>query len=217
MTMLYSSQGTITFPIKAGNTLKIKNISGVETVSGSVASREDFSTFVVYGPQASDATIQLSTSGQCDYEIVTGYATGKVQETPDLYDPKTGRWLGVIDKAGKEQLVESVYGPVQDFGSTSGARAINCEKGDVCSLTIAGPTTLSFTNLPTYNTSLRVTLVITNGGSSVTWPAGTRWAGPGVVGSAPTLAATGVDKVVMEINNIAGTIYYDAAYIGRVA
>ncbi|MGE5452420.1 MAG: hypothetical protein ACM3VZ_11340 [Acidobacteriota bacterium] len=80
MTMLYSTQGTITFPIKAGNTLKIKNISGTETVSGSTASREDASLsigsgYVVYGPQASDATLSLSTSGQVDYEIVAGDVT----------------------------------------------------------------------------------------------------------------------------------------------
>lgn len=211
--------------ISQGNRAElILNPGDVYRVStGGVATVES-----AYGAPAGTTTVTAASQDFGPYlanaklivRAVTGSASYIVRDLSSgmpLYDKTTGRWLGVIDKAGNEQLVESVYGPVQDFGSTSGARAINCEKGDVCSLTIAGPTTLSFTNLPTYNTSLRVTLVITNGGSSVTWPAGSRWAGPGVVGSAPTLAATGVDKVVMEINNIAGTIYYDAAYIGRVA
>jgi hypothetical protein len=93
MTMLYSSQGTITFPLDAGNTLLINNISGVETVSGSIASREDVSAVfgtgrVGYGPQTSAVTITLSTTGQCDYEI----RVGDVSPSRDTVriDPITG-------------------------------------------------------------------------------------------------------------------------------
>lgn len=80
MTMLYSSQGTIRFPIAVGQTLIVQNISGVETVSGSSASREDASArfgsgYFVYGPQSSAGTIQLSTTGQLDYQLVVGDAT----------------------------------------------------------------------------------------------------------------------------------------------
>lgn len=78
--MLYSSQGTIRFPIAVGQTLIVQNISGVETVSGSSASREDASArfgsgYFVYGPQSSAGTIQLSTTGQLDYQLVVGDAT----------------------------------------------------------------------------------------------------------------------------------------------
>jgi hypothetical protein len=93
MTMLYSSQGTITFPLAAGNTLLINNISGIETVSGSIASREDVSAVfgtgrVGYGPQTSAVTITLSSTGQCDYEI----RVGDVSPSRDIIkiDPITG-------------------------------------------------------------------------------------------------------------------------------
>lgn len=80
MTMLYFSQGTIRFPVKSGYTLVVNNISGVESVSGSTVPREDATSTIgsgvyVYGPQTSDATITLSTSGQCDYELKAGDAT----------------------------------------------------------------------------------------------------------------------------------------------
>lgn len=80
MTTLYSTQGTIRFPIKAGNSLIVTNISGTETVSGSSIAREDASSVLgsgvaVYGPQSADSTILLSTSGQCEYEIRFGDPT----------------------------------------------------------------------------------------------------------------------------------------------
>jgi len=80
MTMLYSGNGTIRFPVAAGNSLKIRNLSGVETVTGSSAGREDASSsigagFVVYGPQSADTTITLSTTGVCDYQVVVGDPT----------------------------------------------------------------------------------------------------------------------------------------------
>lgn len=120
---------------------------------------------------------------------------------------------GKLEDGSKAALQASV----QNFGNTSGARAIDCTRGSLCALTATGAVTISFTNGPGLNASIRMTLNITNGGSNITWPAGTRWAGPGVVGSAPTLATTGTDKVVVEISNIGGTTYYDATYIGRVA
>lgn len=93
MTMLYSSQGTITFPLAAGNTLLINNISGVETVGSSTVSREDVSAVfgtgrVGYGPQTSAVTITLSTTGQCDYEIRVGDVTPSRDAIK--IDPATG-------------------------------------------------------------------------------------------------------------------------------
>lgn len=100
MTMLYSSQGTITFPIAAGNTLVVNNLSGVETVTGSTVAREDVSSVLGtgrygYGPQTSAATLTLATTGQCDYEI----RVGDVAPPRDLVkiDPVTG----AFDSSGK--------------------------------------------------------------------------------------------------------------------
>lgn len=129
----------------------------------------------------------------------------------------TGAPYDLYESDGSVWRVRGSKPKVQDFGATSGNRSINCAKGTICALTITGPTTLSFTNGPSFNSVIRLLLQITNGGSNVTWPAGTRWVGAGVVGSAPALAPTGTEKIAVEIINIAGTVVIDAAYIGRVA
>lgn len=106
----------------------------------------------------------------------------------------------------------------QSLGNVSGATAINLSSGPNVAMTVTGATTLSFGGLPANNTAQRVVLTITNGGAgAITWPAGTRWMGAGIVGSAPTLVATGVEKIAIDITNNGGTITYDAAYLGRVA
>ena len=84
-------------------------------------------------------------------------------------------------------------------------------------ITVTGNTTIAFSNLPASSKQKKFTLTIVNGGSAtVTYPAGTRWGGSGVVGSAPTLQVTGTDKVQFDIYNN-GSVVYDAAYVGRFA
>lgn len=66
--------------LKAGETLVIKELSGTSTVTGSVASREDASAsigagFVVYGPQSSDCSVTISTTGVCDWAVRVGDAS----------------------------------------------------------------------------------------------------------------------------------------------
>jgi hypothetical protein len=101
MTILYSGNGTIRFPVAAGNSLKIRNLSGVETVTGSSAGREDASSsigagFVVYGPQSVDTTITLSTTGQCDYQVVAGDPT-----------PNTSTSSGAVGLASLKSLLSA--------------------------------------------------------------------------------------------------------------
>lgn len=106
----------------------------------------------------------------------------------------------------------------QALGTVSGGVAVDLASGANVALTIGGATSLTFSGLPASNTAQRVVLTITNGGAGViTWPAGTRWMGAGVVGSAPTLVASGTEKVAIDIVNNGGTVTYDAAYLGRVA
>lgn len=113
MTMLYSSQGTITFPIAAGNTLVVNNLSGVETVTGSTVSREDVSSSFGsgrygYGPQTSAVTITLSTTGQCDYEIRVG------DVTPSRDAIKIDPTTGALDAASAAVLAASGFGGTPD-------------------------------------------------------------------------------------------------------
>lgn len=80
-----------------------------------------------------------------------------------------------------------------DKGSVSGATPLDLSAGNYFTLTPTGPTTLSFTNVPTGAFTTAVILKITNGGANITWPAGTKWPG----GTSPTLTASGIDIVVM--------------------
>lgn len=71
---------TLPLNLKAGETLVIKELSGTSTVTGSTASREDASTsigagFVVYGPQPSDCSVTLTTTGAADWFVGVGDAS----------------------------------------------------------------------------------------------------------------------------------------------
>lgn len=89
MTILQSGV-TLPISVAAGNSLVIKELTGTATVTGSTAPREDASVrigagFFVYGPQASQATLSISTTGLCDYQVVAGDPTPANQ--PLLFDP----------------------------------------------------------------------------------------------------------------------------------
>lgn len=104
MSLLYSTQGTINFPIAAGNTLVVRNISGTETVSGSTVAREDAtgtlgSGVYVYGPQSAAATISISTTGQLDYSIVAG------DPTPPRYVTVNRNSSGVEELSNTDKAV----------------------------------------------------------------------------------------------------------------
>lgn len=80
MTILNASVGALRLSLAKGETLIVRNYSGVETVSGSTVSREDASSTlgagaVVYGPQSVAASIVLSTTGTLDYQTVMGDPT----------------------------------------------------------------------------------------------------------------------------------------------
>lgn len=89
MTILQSGV-TLPISVAAGNSLVIKELTGTATVTGSTAPREDASVrigagFFVYGPQVSQATLSISTTGLCDYQVVAGDPTPANQ--PLLFDP----------------------------------------------------------------------------------------------------------------------------------
>lgn len=76
MTILTSANGSLPLTLRKGETLVIRNYSGVETVRGStVPSDATADGAEIYGPQISDVSIILSTSGALDYQIVVGDMT----------------------------------------------------------------------------------------------------------------------------------------------
>lgn len=122
MTILTSANGSLTLSLRKGETLVIRNYSGIETVTGSSADREEAVTSlgsgaVVYGPQAVDSSIVLTTSGQLDYSTVMG-------------DPHVGSFPGTKAtkfradveraRAGVEPLLIAVGGDSNTMGAGAG-------------------------------------------------------------------------------------------------
>jgi hypothetical protein len=75
------------------------------------------------------------------------------------------------------------------LGSISGANNVNLALSDVFTATITAATTFTFTNTPSGTWMTGFVIILTNAGTSVTWPASVDW--PGAV--SPTLDASGVD------------------------
>jgi hypothetical protein len=84
MTILTSANGSLPLTLRKGETLVVRNYSGAETVRGSTVPPEATSDGAeVYGPQISDVSIILSSSGALDYQTVMGDMTiGRKEEGP---------------------------------------------------------------------------------------------------------------------------------------
>lgn len=76
MTILTSANGSLPLTLRKGETLVIRNYSGSDVVSGSTVLRETVGDgSVIYGPQTSNVTVNLSSTGQLDYITVMGDPT----------------------------------------------------------------------------------------------------------------------------------------------
>ncbi|WP_067070399.1 hypothetical protein [Roseateles chitosanitabidus] len=105
---------------------------------------------------------------------------------------------------------------VQSLGNKAGAFNVDLTAGANVLLTCTAAIQLGLSGLPTDGKGMRLVLTITNGAAGVTWPAGIRWAGAGIVGSAPALSA-GTEKVVLDVYTLSGVTTIDGSYVGRVA
>lgn len=98
MTILTIANGSLPLSLRKGETLVIRNYSGVETVTGSTSTRElapDGS--VIFGPQLSSATVTVSSSGQLDYITVMGDPT-PLSQAEQTIAPRalfSGQWTAV--------------------------------------------------------------------------------------------------------------------------
>jgi hypothetical protein len=124
-------------------------------------------------------------------------AAAAAQATADDALPLAG---GVM--TGRVDLLTTQAARV-DKGSVSGATALDVATANAFTMTIAGATTLSFSNVPTGTFLQGLLLKIINGGTNVTWPASVKWAS----GVAPTLTTSGTDVVAL-VSFDAGTTWY---------
>ena len=79
------------------------------------------------------------------------------------------------------------------LGSISGAQTINLHQGNVLTMTLTAATTFTFSNWPSTGTYHEALLIITNGGSFVTWPSGTKFH----LGADPVLTSSGTDWLLV--------------------
>ena len=113
MTILTSANGSLPLTLRKGETLVIRNYSGVESVLGSSVGREDASSSigagaVVYGPQTSDVSVVISTTGSMDFSTVMGDPTPNSAQATVTRDSSTGAITGLIDPLTGRELASSV-------------------------------------------------------------------------------------------------------------
>jgi hypothetical protein len=111
-------------------------------------------------------------------------------------------YTGDVNITG-ELLVDSYN---ETYVALSGTTpAVNCETGNVFSLSTTGNTTFTFSNPPASGTGYGFTLKLTAGGThTVTYPASVDWAGA----TAPDAPASGETNVIAFITHNGGSTWY---------
>jgi hypothetical protein len=111
-------------------------------------------------------------------------------------------YTGDVNITG-ELLVDSYN---ETYVALSGTTpAVNCETGNLFSLSTTGNTTFTFSNPPASGTGYGFTLKLTAGGThTVTYPASVDWAGA----TAPDAPASGETNVIAFITHNGGSTWY---------
>ena len=99
----------------------------------------------------------------------------------------------------------------ETYAALSGTTpAVNCQTGNVFSLSTTGNTTFTFTNPPASGTAFGFTLQLTAGGThTITYPAAVDWAGA----TAPDAPASGETDILVFTTRDGGTTWYGALAI----
>lgn len=140
-------------------------------------------------------TARLPTSSTSSSGIVQ---LGDGSGAPSSTKAATESWVygivsGLNSLSGLAILQDKPQQLFQSLGTVSGSVTINSASGIHVLATLNGNTTWTFPTPSNSSQALALTLELTNGGAfTMTWPAGTRWAG----GVAPALTTSGTDILV---------------------
>jgi hypothetical protein len=149
----------------------------------------------------SDAQSQLDTATA---DIATNTAdiatnTTDIATKAPIASPS---FTGGADVAG--ELIATSYN--ETYVALSGTSpSVDCESGNVFSLTTSGTTTFTFSNPPATGTAYGMVIKLTAGGThTINWPASVDWAGA----TAPDAPASGETDILCFITYDGGTTWY---------
>ena len=184
---------------------------------GSIAGTIVNSKTVVYGSagEVNATTLQLAgtsiTSTAAELNLLDGVtATTAELNYVDVTTLGTSEASKAVtadangDVTLSEELTAKSYNEtyVALSGTTPG---VDCESGNVFSLSTTGNTTFAFNNPPASGTAYSMVINLTAGGThTITWPASVDWAG----GTAPDAPASGETDVLVFITYDGGTTWY---------
>ena len=203
-------------------------LNGVKIISGTDFTATDGTNFVLTTGAALNDTVNYVAYGTFELaDVYTKTASDARYEPIDAtilkdadigvavqaYDANTAK-LDVsqtftANQAVTGELIASSYN--ETYVALSGTTpAVNCEAGNVFSLTTSGATTFTFTNPPASGTAFGFMLRLTAGGThTITYPSGVDFAGA----TAPDAPASGETDILVFTTTDGGTTWYGALAI----
>jgi hypothetical protein len=156
---------------------------------------DDGQAVIFTNPISANVTGNLTGNATTVSSITSGQVTSALG-----YTPANGSGAGSINGEQNYQDYNLKRATIIDYSlahnalnNVSGGTTINMELGNYVSATAVGAVTWTFANPPTGARAGSIILELTNGGAYTQyWPAAVRWPS----GSAPSLAAAGVDVLV---------------------
>lgn len=156
-----------------------------------------------------NAGMLFKTNSANRWNITTAGTNGA---TLRIYSYATGAAAATWDASSNLVNAGSVTTSKALFSAKAAVSAsdIDVSTANAFSKTISGNTTFTVSNVPASGTLCAFTLDLTNGGAyTITWWSGVKWAG----GSAPTLTASGRDRLVFMTTD--GGTTWDGAVVGK--
>lgn len=188
----------------------LQSISGLTTAANQMIFTTASDAYSVTGLSAfartllddADAAAFISTLGitasvaELNYNDITTLGTSQASK------------VVTADASGDVNLTEELK--AKSYNETVSALSgttptVNCENGNVFTLTTSGATTFTFSNPPASGTAYAFVLKVVGGGSfALTWPASVRWQG----GTVPDFPLSGETYIYGFLTHDGGTNWY---------
>lgn len=191
------------------------SITTLGTISGSATWQAQIIAGAYGGTNVNNGGRTITVAG--NFETIGAFSTIlRVSAATDVTLPTTGTLITSANVAftnttndynfnvQQEAQLKNYSETVVAVGNISGSQAFDISTANVFTATVTGTVTITFTNPAASGQCSSLSMVLTNGGSSViTWPAAVKWAG----GVDPTLTTAGEDVLTFFTLN-AGTSWY---------